>query len=201
MANEYVKREELKATLELSGQTFAQEDIDAALLAASRGIDEACGRRFYAHSGAATARYFTPRSATLIAIDDLYELTTLKTDQDGDGTFEETWTLNTGFVAEPLNAAADGWPWTRFCIHPHANKSFPYYYPRSVEVTGKWGWAAVPGTIKQATTILASKLLKRAREAPFGIVSIGIDVGATARIARTDPDISFLISPYVREKP
>lgn len=201
MANEYITKEELKATLELSGQSFADEDIDSARLAASRGIDEACGRWFYAHTGAASIRYFTPRAYGLIAINDLYDLTTLKTDQDGDGVFEEVWTLNTGFVVEPLNAAADGWPWTRVCVHPLASKGFPYYYPRSVELTGKWGWVAVPGEIKQATSILASKLLKRAREAPFGIVSIGIDVGSTARIARTDPDISFLISPYVREKP
>jgi hypothetical protein len=200
MANEYVQLEELKATLEMSGQVFADEDCKAALLAASRGVDEACGRHFYAHSGAASARYFNPSSSSLIIIDDLYDFDTLETDQDGDGTFEQAWTENGDFVLEPLNGAADGWPFTRICLHPMASQGFPSYYPRSAKVTGKWGWIAVPGAIKEATSILAAKLLRRAREAPFGIVSVGIDVGATARIASSDPDVAFLIAPFIREK-
>jgi len=39
--------------------------------------------------------------------------------------------------------------------------------------------------------------LKRAREAPFGIQSVGID-GVAVRISRTDPDLMFLLNSYVR---
>ena len=66
---------------------------------------------------------------------------------------------------------------------------------------GKFGWAAVPAAIVEATTILAAQLVKRAREAPFGVVAIGLDVGAVTRIAVTDPSIRFLISDYIRERP
>lgn len=196
----YITDEQLKATLEISGEVFADSDVSAAITAASRGIDKACGRFFYP-ADAPSDRYYRPSSAYLVLIDDLYDFDALLTDQDGDGTFEQAWTENADFVCEPLNALADGEPFTRLCLNPNANVGFPYYYPRSVKLTGKYGWAAVPGPISEATTILASKLLKRAREAPFGIVSIGIDVGATARIARSDPDVAFLIQPYIREKP
>ena len=199
VGNEYVTLDELKLSLEI-GSSYADQDIRAALIAASRGIDQACGRWFYS-AAADSARFYTPLSADLILIDDLYDFTTLVTDQNGGTDFSQTWTENSEFTLEPLNAAADGWPWTRICRHPLTSLGFPDYYPRSVKVTGRFGWAAVPGEIIEATTILASKLLKRSREAPFGIVSIGIDVGATARIAVTDPDVRFLIGPYMRERP
>ena len=197
--NNYVATQELKATLELSSAAFADMDIPNAIAAASRGIDEACNRWFYS-AAADSDRYYTPLSADVVFIDDLYSLTSVATDQQGDGTFEQAWTVNTDFTMDPLNAAADGWPWTRIRRHPLVSLGFPSYYPRSVKVTGKFGWAAVPAPIVEATTILASKLLRRAREAPFGVVSIGIDIGATTRIAVTDPDVKFLIAPYMRER-
>ena len=49
----------------------------------------------------------------------------------------------------------------------------------------------------QATLLLASKLMKRAREAPFGVVTAGFDVGAAIRIGR-DPDVALLVQDYVR---
>jgi hypothetical protein len=39
------------------------------------------------------------------------------------------------------------------------------------------------------------------REAPFGIVTVGIDQGAAMRIARTDPDVYALICNYTRHQP
>lgn len=198
MANEYVELEELKATLELSGEGFADDDLRLMLTAASRGIDGATGRRFWEDADAAQQRVYTPVSADWLQIDDLIELTSLKTDTDGNGTFENTWTLNTDFVLEPLNAAADARPWTSVSRHPRGSyRELPVDLPRSVQVTGKFGWDAVPEGIKAATSIVATKLVRRAREAPFGIVSIGID-GAAVRIARTDPDVRFLISDYTR---
>jgi hypothetical protein len=45
----------------------------------------------------------------------------------------------------------------------------------------------------QAATILAGRYLKRARETPYGIVSVGADALAAARLGRIDPDVAFLL--------
>lgn len=197
MANEYSTRAELLATLNLTGETFANDDIDVALEAASRAIDAACDRRFYADSDATQIRYFSADSMWVLPVHDVVTITTVATDVDGDGTFETTLTANTDFFAEPLNAAADGWPYTRLVINPQTSSYFPVG-TRTVKITGKYGWTAVPVAIEQATRILASKLMRRSREAPFGVVSAGIDTGVVMRIAIQDPDVRFLIDPYRR---
>lgn len=199
MANEYASSAELKAALSMSSETFADAEITLALTAASRGIDGAARRRFWKDADANQARVYTPTSAEWVAIDDLIALTSLKTDTDGDGTFENTWTLNTDFVLEPLNAAADSRPWTSVSRHPRGNyRELPVDLPRSVQVSGQFGWSAVPEAVKEATMILASKLLRRVREAPFGVVTVGIDEPSAMRIARTDPDVRFLLADFTR---
>jgi hypothetical protein len=45
--------------------------------------------------------------------------------------------------------------------------------------------------------IMSVRLMKRAREAPFGVASVGFD-GAAVRIARVDPDVAFLLDNWVR---
>jgi len=112
-----------------------------------------------------------------------------------------TLTANTEYLLEPYNAATDGKPWTQVRVHPRASVIGFVTYPRSVRVVGRFGWQSVPAAIKEATTILAAQLLRRAREAPFGVVAIGVDVGAVARIAVTDPSIKMLVGPYMRERP
>jgi len=204
---EYLDREELKATLTLSGETFADADIDAAISGASRAIDNYCDRRFYPDADAAQVRYYSPpgrlgyiswsQSAQVIDIDDLITLTSLKTDSTGAGTFPETWTLNSDFMLEPLNAAADGNPYTMIRNAPTSARYFPPL-PRSIQVTGKFGWAVAPPEVIEATTLWANRLLRRAREAPFGAVVAGLDVGAISRITPIDPDVTSLLSQYVR---
>ena len=64
-------------------------------------------------------------------------------------------------------------------------------------MTGVFGWSEVPAPVKQATTIMATRLLRRAREAPFGVVGLGLD-NAPVRIAKIDPDVAFLLNPFVK---
>jgi hypothetical protein len=197
LSNAYVELEQVKKSLELEGTSFADADLRTAVLAASRAIDQACDRRFWLDADANQIRYYTADSPNVVLVDDVVTLTSVLVDQDGDGTWEETWVANTDYVAEPLNAAADSWPYTRLRVHPSRGAGWSPY-PRGVKVTGKFGWAAVPAQITEATSILASKLLRRSREAPFGVVTVGIDAGAAMRIATMDPDVRFLISPYVK---
>lgn len=197
MANEYATSAELKATLELTGETFADADLALALTAASRGLDNVLGRRFWLDADVNQVRYYSPRWPRLLPIDDLVTLTALATDDSGNGTFSTTWTLNTDFVLEDLNAAAAGWPYTQLAVHPRGNRVFPTWV-RAARVTGRFGWPTVPDGIKEATMILAARLMRRSREAPFGVVAPGIDAAAAMHIARVDPDIKFLTQPFDR---
>ena len=192
MANEYATSTELKSTLELTGETYADADVALALTAASRSVDHVAKRRFWLDANANSVRYYSPRSSALVEIDDLVELTELATGT-GDGSFGTVWTENTDFVLEPLNAEADGRPWT--VVRPLLG-ALPTAR-RSVRVTGQFGWADVPEEVKEATMILASRLLRRARDAPFGALNMGFE-GVVARVTRTDPDVCNLLGPYIR---
>lgn len=195
MANEYITSTALKKTLSLTGETYADDDITAAISAASRIIDQACRRRFWLDSSDQT-RYYERTDSNLVVIDDLATLTSVKTDPDGTGTYSETWTQNTDFVFGPPNAAADGVPFVAI----HRRSQGNYVLPRGerrIQVIGKFGWAAVPSQITQATTIFAARLLKRAREAPFSVVGLGFD-GVAVRLPKVDPDIMVLIDGFVR---
>jgi len=203
VANEYLTSSEFKASTTLTGTSFADADITLALSTASRSVDDMCGRRFWADANVNQVRYYTPLSPTFALVDDIITLTSLLVDSDGDGTFEETWTENTDFTLEPLNNPAETPARPRWLIKVHqlsTQGTLPVRYPRSLKVTAKFGWAAVPDQIKQATGILASRLMIRSREAPLGVVALGLDAVA-GRIAREDPDVRSLIAPFVKRGP
>lgn len=197
MADDYITTEELKYTSEMSGFSFADGDIINSIATASRAIDEHCGRRFWKDADPQQVRYYNPTSWEYVRIDDLITLTSLQTDDDGGSDYANTWTEGTDFLLEPLNAPADGQPFTQIRRHPSSSFTLPTGYPRTVKVTGQFGWQEVPQQVKTATSILAVRLLKRMREAPFGIAGVGID-GVSVRIAPVDPDVRSLIQPYVR---
>lgn len=198
---DYITPEELKAARDISSYSSADGQIPLAITAASRAIDNACGRRFYLDADADQVRYYTPDRPDRLMIDDIVTVTSLETDNNGDGTFEYTWTAGSDFVTEPVNAAADAKPYTQLVKRENGTYWFPCY-AQSVKVTGRFGWPSVPDAIKQATLILAVRYLTRAREATFGVLSVGGPVDGTAmRIARTDPDVFELIKPYMRRAP
>ena len=197
VSRDYVELEDLKKTLQLDGLNYANLDLKEIITAASRKVDEHTDRRFYSDVDANQVRHYTPDSAYVLEVDDIVTVTSLKTDEDGDGTFENTWTLNTDYTREPLNAAADGEPWTQFCVHPTGGFLFPVGVPRSVEVTGKFGWTAVPAEVKLATKMLAHRYVKRVREAATGVVGFGMD-GAVVRVMSVDPDVQDLLAPFCR---
>lgn len=191
----YVTVEQLKASLTLTGQTFADADIQTAISAAARTIDAQTGRRFYPDADAQQTRMFWPLNPGFCLIDDLSTFTSLNYQGD-------TWTLGSDFYLEPMNAAADGRPYTgirtiaRPFIYTLAERAPGWAgFDGRITVVGKWGWATTPPEIVEATSILASRLLRRAREAPFAVVGAGIE-GEAIRLAKMDPDVAMLIAPY-----
>jgi hypothetical protein len=194
----YVELEEFKSTAMMTGESFADNDIQSSLIAASRWVDQRTHRRFYPDADVNQVRYYTPNGWSTLEIDDLLTLTSLLSDSDGDGTFEQTWVENTDFTLEPLNAVADGRPWESIRLRPASSFRFSRY-PRSLKLTGKFGWAAVPENIKRATTIVAARVLKRTREAPFGVISFPAEGGFVRELGLDrDPELAGLLGPYTR---
>ena len=200
----YSSPEEIKKMLTLAGTTFLDEEVTTALAVASDALDEICGREFRLDTSQAAedvTRYYSPQSLKTTIVDDLVSITALQLDSDGDGDFDVLLEAR-DFFLWPYNALVSNRPYTQINLNPrNYPHGFPFRFERSVSVTGIFGWPVVPSFLKVAASMLAVRLVKRMREAPFGVaVSAGIEVGSAVRIARSDPDICSLCEPYTREK-
>jgi len=142
--------------------TVSEEAVVTSLLdTVSRRVDRYCRRTFHP-SAAATIRYFTAlRSGTLV-IDDLTTLTTLASDEDGDRTYERTWSA-TDYDLEPFNASEIYRPYTSISVTPTGNYSFPAGVPKGVKITGVWGWPSIPEEVKEATIIETAGLWQQGK--------------------------------------
>lgn len=134
--------------------TFADD-----LAAASQYLETYCHRQFNKET-AATARTFRPLSGCFAVVDDFHTVTGLviKTDEDGDGSFETTWTT-ADYELVPLGGVVGGvtgWPF--FVVRAVGSRLFPCNRRASLQVTAQWGWAAVPYTIKKTTLETAASL-------------------------------------------
>lgn len=196
-AGDYLTMDEWKATAEMTQFNFADADVSVAVSAASRGIDEYTGRFFYQDSSATVDRLYEWRGQSCLPIDDAVTVGTVTVDYDRDGVYETPWAQGTSFLLQPYNAALQGKPYEELQLLPLAGWYRPTWYPALVKVTGQFGWPAVPAQVKEATSILATRLLRRSREAPFGVVGLGLD-NVAVRISRTDPDLAFLLDPFVK---
>lgn len=207
---DYLEREDLKRTLSLEGMAVADNDIDLAISAASRAVDQITGRRFWPDADVNQTRYFTARSFDYVDVGDLITLTSLTFDWDGDNVYELNWTaLPALWMLDPPNALADGFPYQAIRTRKassnimwdewdgaYGGSSFPTS-EAAVKVVGRFGWLTAPPQIEEATGLIASRLLKRKREAPFGVASLGVD-GVGVRIVREDPDVEMLLRPFIR---
>jgi hypothetical protein len=124
--------------------------IDLVLQEVSRWMDEYCGRNFRVYSG---AMYFFAEYGDLLQLDrDLISITSLKSDSNGSGTYDQTWTT-TDYHLEPYNAAADEKPYTQIRTSPQSSRGFPAGVRKGIEITGKWGfWERLSsaGTLAEA---------------------------------------------------
>jgi hypothetical protein len=196
ISNGYATLDDVKAAARVT-DNFDDGLFEVAIESASRDIDAYCERVFY-NAGSLT-RVYIPTDIYRLETDDLVSVTTIKSDTNGDGGFNETWAA-TDYQLEPLNGIAGGiaTPYTR--IRAVGDLLWPVYEPRdinagqaSVEVTGVFGFASIPIAIKQATIIASLRAYKR-YESPTGVLGFS-DVGVV-RIGRTDPDVQRLIDPY-----
>lgn len=195
ITNGYITLAEIKAWFAQS-TTDTLDDVllEGAVNAASRGIDEFCGRRFWKDTSDVT-RYFTAESVAELDVPDLVSITTLKTDDNGDRVYEITW-ATTDYDTEPeggISGGVTGWPINRILTRPDKTRSFPTTR-RAVEIAGVWGWNAVPADVKQACWLKAARLFKR-KDAVFSVAGT-TELGTIS--LRKDRDVVDLLSPFQR---
>lgn len=178
--------------------THDDAEIIGACRAVARWIDEQyCERFFYRLTATLT---FPVTGAYCLRVPDLVSITTLKTDADGDGVFETTWTANVDYELLPANAATglERKPYDE--INAIGSQLFPAAYGgygqrrNRVQIAGVWGWPAVPAPVIEAAKILSGDYLKLGAMA-FGVAGYG-EYGAV-RARMSNPAMSML-DPYRR---
>lgn len=191
----YASLADLKTRLDITDTTDDDRLTDA-LTAASREIEQWCGRQFN-DVGSTSVRTFRPRTCEVVAVDDFSTTMGLvvKTDANDDGTYETTW-ASSDYELEPLDgvvAGSTGWPY--YQIRAVGSYLFPVGARRAVvQVTAQWGWSAVPSAVREACLIAAAELFK-VGDAPFGVAGYG-EFGPVR--VRLNSRAMQLLAPYQR---
>ena len=202
ITNGYCDLPDIKQALTITDEGDNPE-LELSVEVASRQVDNQCGpgRRFWQDS-TVVARTYYPSEARRVFVDDISTTTGLivKVDQDDDGTFETTLTINTDFIVEPVNAAAQFpvEPYTSIRLLDGALSSFMALSSGRphVQVTAKFGWSAVPQAIKRATILQARQVFK-AIQTQNGLLQQTVD-GSVVRMPVIDPIARLSIEPFIR---
>lgn len=189
---DYVDLEVMRDYLRITEETDTADDdvIEVAITSASRAIDRTCNRQFGNGGDSPVTRRYTAewsaeRRKYIVDVDDLYD--------EAELTIESAGTAITDYTLLPLNAEADGRPYTRVVFDGSVS-----CIEGDISVTSEsFGWAEIPATIVQATQLQASRLVKR-RDAPFGVAG-SPDMGNELRLlAKLDPDVAVMVRSYRR---
>ena len=191
--NGYCSLQDVKSALRLT------DNVDDGLLekaveSASRRIDGYCGRFFY--KTASTAINIYPINEYLLRMpEDLANATvTIKIDSTANGTYATTLTQGVDYILEPTDASLRGYPY----VHARmvGGATFPLFTVPSFptcQVTGFWGWNAVPADVSQACVLLAMRQFARLNAA-LGVVGFA---DMALQVRAVDPDVRDLLNQYV----
>jgi hypothetical protein len=210
----YVGIEEFKKTLELAGTSFIDYDADIAIEAASRGVEEAFGGPWTLGPDG-EERYYTRATPRELSLGDAIKITSIDLDFSLDdvylsaGSMDDDWPFAGGggtystnlpsssYMLLPVNPkhglVADGGNGEPYRSLMLSRGAVIRRFPRgtgAIRVTGQFGWETVPAGVKWTVQLLATRLIRRTREAPFGIIALGLE-GAVARVREMtrDPDV------------
>jgi hypothetical protein len=193
----YATLEALKSRLDI---TNTDDDLElyGACFGASRWLEQHTERHFW-RTASTEVRTFEPSDGYCLKLpefNDLVSVTTFKTD-GGDGTFPTTWAA-ADYQLLPLNptAAPERKPYTR--IRALA-RTLPIQggigvRADSIQITGVFGWPAVPQAVKQAAALLAAEPYTP-EVAPLGVAGEGefaIPISNQTQLAKT------ILVPYRR---
>ena len=196
LGDTYVSSPTFKAHAEI-GDTADDTEITAVLSAVSRMVERFCGRVFN-DAGSASDRVFTPEHPCWVRVDDFSTATGLvvASDTGNDGSYATTIS-SSYYTLEPHNGIVDGQtghPYRKIVLHN--GYTFQMTGRPTVQVTARWGWAAVPADVTQAVLIQATRIFRR-KYSPEGL-SIGANEFVFRTPAKLDGDVEALLMPYRR---
>ena len=204
ITNGYIDLATLKADLIIKPSDPVDDTrLERIIEAVSRAIDKDRKRRFYTTTSDET-RYFTAEFGHRCVIADLLTLTTLKTDLDGDGTYETTW-ASTDYNLFPYNATLNDEPYLAIEKAIFGVNFFPTHL-KGVQVVGKFGYCtltnittAAPG-IREAALLMCQRVRQR-KDLIFGIAG-NAELGTLQAIDKLmrDGEIQFLLNSVARRR-
>ena len=202
-STKYVSQDVLKNFLRMStASTEDDAELDFVREAASRAIDQSANRQF-GIVASAEARVYTPyydrrRGRWTIETDDFPSTSSLAIgiDDDDDQVFTDHTISSTAVRLYPFNAADVGRPHTMLIVNSDST-GVPVSGEGTVQVTAKWGWAAIPDTVVNACLLQASRFWAR-RFSPYGIAG-SPEIGSELRLLnKVDPDVDLMLQPFKR---
>jgi hypothetical protein len=135
-------------------------------------------------------------------IDPVISVTAFNVDTSGNGVFDQSWIQGTDYQLivgrneYNVNAAGVARPYRKAQVL-QAGKWFPFVWPYShldrIQITGTWGWPAVPPPVSQACLVLSAQWFKE-KDAPFGVAGVS-DFGVVK--VQTNPWVTELLRPYI----
>lgn len=197
MATDYIALSELKTFIGYTG-SGQDDNLNMAIDAGSRAIDDYCGRFF--HQTALQTRTYDCEFPDFAPVDDISTTTGLVIKSlQSDGTVDTTYTINTDFFLHPQNAASETpvMPYNKIVMAlVNSGKLLPTGHRKGLSVYAKFGFPAVPEAVKQAAAIQSSRYWQR-RHSPMGF-SGNPETGQAPVIflAELDPDVQNLIKRF-----
>lgn len=183
-APDYATTADVKSYLRI---TDTDDDALIALwiTAASRAVDNHCGRQFGQVATVETREYKAQwdrhLGAYVTQIDDVQDIDDLTV-------VDSSANVLTDYELGPANAAQKGRPYERLVTSTGG----------VLTVDGLWGWATVPPAVKTATLLQTARLAKR-RDSPFGISGSPQEQGEIRLLAQLDPDLKTSLSAFRRD--
>ena len=202
ITNGYATLTEIKNYMSIS-DTTDDSLLEDLVESASRSIDRIANRRFYLDA-TASARLYRAYSNIFVYVDDIGTTSNLvvAVDENGNGTYSKTLTLNTDYILDPLTSQSLNRPFTQLTMVSNT-ETWPIFpgltsngLRPGVQVTARWGWPSVPDDLNMACLILTADLYKR-KDAPGGILGLG-DLGVV-RMSPIGRDVTAMVRAYKKE--
>jgi hypothetical protein len=166
-------------------------EIEAAIGAVSRTIDDYCGRFFYSTAGTVLFTAEHPLFAELPG--DWSAITSITIDDGNSGTPNIVLSSSLDYRLD-TNKDFIGWPNTGIIITTYGSHSLPIGITEGVKVIGTRGWTAIPAAVSQACALQTVRIHAR-RATPFGVAG-SPDGGIIRLLSRLDPDVELMLRPY-----